>query len=332
MAIRHISPFSRKEFIIGVMAGIIIVAGLPIFVSVAIFFQQHTTTSTVQLGVITNTNSTNVGFLLGHGVHLTRTDLALNPVEESFIKNETALGASYIGILDYDTLGVQIENGSCSANCNWTLSEWNNSVKAAVAAYPEVHVWEVWNEPDISLFQSGIMNGSAYNYYLVDRSAYQIIKAHNSTDKVLCLGGIYVQDIAWAEQVWQYGAANYCDAISLHVYTGITLLNQTPTGATENWGTYLNQTLAQYESLTGKPVWITETGMPTNAEGSNDSTQAAFLRQDISTLIAKPYVKAVLWYDLVNSPGALDFGLLNSTTMQPKPAWYIFQKFLNNTG
>ena len=333
MARKHVSVFARKEFIFGVVIGIALVAGLPLVVVLAVAGQNHAATPAAQLGVITDINSAHVGFLLSQGVHLTRTDLALNQSEESLIRNETSRGATYVGILDYDTLGVSIVNGTCTANCNWTLGDWNKTVSEAVAAYPEVHIWEIWNEPDISTFQSGLVNGSPYNYYLVDRSAYGIIKAHNSTDKVLCLGGIYVQDLSWAKQAWRYGMANYCDAISLHIYTGITLLNQTPAGATESWGSYLNQTLAEYESFTGKPIWITETGMPTNAEGSNDSTQAEFAGQELSTLMAKPYIKAVLWYNLVSStPQSLDFGLLNYTTMQPKPAWYIFKKFLNDTG
>ncbi len=332
MARKHVSVFARKEFIFGVVIGIALVAGLPAVVALLIA-ENHAVATPAQLGVITDLNSTHVGFLLGQGVRLTRTDLALNQGEESFIRNETSRGATYIGILDYDTLGVRIENGTCAAGCNWTLNDWNRTVGEAVAAYPEVHIWEIWNEPDVSTFQSGMVNGSPYNYYLVDRSAYMIIKAHNSTDKVLCLGGVYVQDIAWAEQAWQYGMSNYCDAISLHIYTGITLLNQTPAGATESWGSYLNQTLAEYESFTGKPIWITETGMPTDVEGSGDSTQAVFARQELSALTAKPYVKAVLWYNLISSsPQSLDFGLLNSTTMQPKPAWYVFKGFLNGTG
>lgn len=273
-------------------------------------------------------------------------------MEEQLVGNITAQGGRFLGILDYNTVGAQIQGGRCLSGCGWNLTDWNNSVEAAVEAYPEVHLWELWNEPLVPMFQDGFQNGSAHNYYLMARSAYRIIKAHNSSDTVVCLGGdnIYSpgegEDQAgfdWASEVWSYGAVDYCDAISLHLYTGFSyLMGQTPAGSYQGVGSSVNQTLAAYESRTGKPIWITEMGIPSNngtglgnTLDNSEYKQALFLNQSYRLLLAKSYVRGIFWFNLVGSADgsyAFDFGLLNQTTLAPKPAMGAYRAILNGTG
>src|SRR5208283_2673358 len=99
-----------------------------------------------------------------------------------------------------------------------------------------------------------------YNYYEVTKSPYEIIKAKEPNSTVVCFGGAPISDyytFEWYSQVWGYGAARYCDAISIHAYVGgAALLNQS--GNAQYWV----EGLSAYWNLTHKQVWITETGTP----------------------------------------------------------------------
>ncbi len=287
-------------------------------------------------------NATMTGFALSHGIECFRTDISLNPNEVSSISNESAKGAQYLGILDYVTLGAQPSQSGCVSGCNWTLATWNASVASAVANYPEVNEWEIYNEPLAGLFVSGYDNGSALNYFNMIRSASMIIKAKEPNATIVCFGGAQMypaQSIEYEypfyQQVWAYGASKYCDAISLHTYSlPYYNLNQTVIGNV-TLAQFYNYTLFLYENLTGKPIWITETGITSNnwTAGLNLSQQkqASFLNQDVILLSEHQYVKKIYWFDLEDAPsGGQEYGLLNGS-MQPKPAWYSFLHFVDNS-
>lgn len=182
-----------------------------------------------------------------------RTDITITPNQSALIRNESSVyGAQYLGILDYATLPGSISNK------NWNLSTWNASVESALVNYPEINIWEIWNEPWVGMFDTGYMNGSAYNYYMTIKSASIIIKEHNPNATVVCFGGAPINSyytFLWYAQVWRYGASQYCDAISIHAYPNGALLNQSE-------GLQWREALSAYENLTGKPIWITETGIP----------------------------------------------------------------------
>jgi hypothetical protein len=282
------------------------------------------------IGVAGAPNRTAINFAINNSLEYFRADIRLNQNEIQNISQATASGMHFLGIIDYDTLGAQPSPSGCISDCNWTLDDWNATVFNAIRSYPEVHIWEIWNEPLVSRFMSGYENGSAYNYYIMVKSAYRIIKQHNSTDTVLCFGGGFLADPSgydWYGRVWAYGLSQYCDGISLHAYTGSYLLNQTPAGSTEQVGQILNRSLSEYENLTSKPIWITEVGMPSNIGQS----QTDFLNQVMSLFLTKTYVKGVFWYNLVGYSGSADYGLLNATTMAPKPSWYAFKSILNGS-
>lgn len=302
----------------------------------------------VIFGVAATTNASALRYAISSEIKYFRTDIGNNKNQENLIQNVTYAGGHYIGILDYITVGAEASPYGCLSSCNWTLGDWDASVENAVGSYPEIHIWEIWNEPQFKEWQSGFLNGSTYNYFLMLKSAYQIIKAHDPSDIVLCLGGdnIYTggttasyADYQWAQQVWSYGASSYCDAISLHAYTSFTfLMTDTPRGANQTIGSMFNETLSAYENLTGKPIWITEVGIPSNnGTGTpinlNDSMnkQAAFLNQTYSMFLSKPYVKGIFWFNLLgyeHPPYEIDFGLLNATTLAPKPAFYDLLRFM----
>ncbi|MFI5412545.1 MAG: hypothetical protein ACHQX1_01490, partial [Candidatus Micrarchaeales archaeon] len=192
-------------------------------------------------------NITAMRIAINAGIMCYRTDISLNPAEENFVANLSKSGASFLGILDYDTVGAVPSPQGCVSGCNWTLSDWNASVYNAMIAYPEITTWEIWNEPFISNYRDGYQNGSALNYFNLVRSAYTIIKSKEPNSTIVCFGGAQLfpnqtvsAEYQFYEAVWGYGVANYCDAVSVHSYGP-------PQG--------FNYSINLYENLTHKPIW-----------------------------------------------------------------------------
>jgi hypothetical protein len=286
------------------------------------------------VGIGTHGNLSSETKAMEGGVRYFRNDITLAGSQETQLMNESRqFGAQYLGILDYATLD------GYGAGKNWNLSAWNASVSEALAEYPEINTWEIWNQPWTPMFQTGFVNGSAYNYYLLIRGAYGIIKAKEPNSTVVCFGGAPIGDydvFEWYSQVWGYGAADYCDAISIHAYVGgPELLSQD--NNTEYWASGLSA----YWGLTHKQIWITETGMPeySGAYPSmfSQQLQNEFLVQDMSFFSGFPYVKRVYWYDLwglSNGASGNNYGLLNSTSPysgKPDAAWYSFLAIYNGS-
>lgn len=289
--------------------------------------------SSIVVGIGTHGNLSSELRSLQSGVKYYRTDITLDPGQISQLNNESQnYGARYLGILDYETLP------GGSSNKNWSLDSWNASVANALASYPQISTWEMWNEPWVQIFQTGYMNGSAYNYYIVIKSAYLIIKSKQPNSTVVCFGGAPISDyymFQWYSQVWSYGAANYCDAISIHAYpNGAALLNQA--GTAQSW----SAGLSAYENLTHKPIWITEVGIPAYSQALlspySQSTQELFLEQSFSFFSNFSYARRVYWYDLwgLSDAATNDFGLLNLSNPYsgtPKPAWSAFLSIYNSS-
>lgn len=287
------------------------------------------TSSNLIIGVGTHGNVSSEAKALESGVLYFRNDINLSGSEKLHIRSQNlAYGAHYLGILDYATLP------GGTSNKNWTLADWNSSVEYAVSAYPEIDAWEIWNEPWVTAFQTGYMNGSAYNYYQVIKSASQIIKSKDRNATVVCFGGapFSYSWFLWYGQVWAYGASNYCDAISIHAYPSL------PFNLTEQqaWSAYVSA----YENMTGKPVWVTETGVPASSSqyaGFTPVQQERFLVQDFAFFSNFSYVKRVYWYDLwglSDGQARNDFGLLNLSDPyygMPKPAWGAFLELYNRS-
>ena len=287
-------------------------------------------------------NSTAVLFSISNGTSCFRIDVRLNYTEAGFVSNMSAHGADFLGILDYDTVGAHPSGTGCVAGCNWTLDTWNSSVREALKEYPEIHEWEIYNEPLVSNFASGYENGSARDYFNMIKSAYAIIKSTEPNATIVCFGGAQLFPVSAFEyeypfykKVWEYGASKYCSAVSLHIYSlpYYSLSQQVAPGVTleEEY----NYTLYSYENMTGKPVWITETGIPSNngTDGLSisESNQASFLYQDFSFLASRKSVSRVYWFHLVGDARlGNDYGLLNRTTLRPKPAWGVFLYFARN--
>ena len=273
-------------------------------------------------------------------------------------------------------LRLDIEAVTDLYGSSWTLPQWDQYVTSVVNDFPNVHVWEVGNEvlSGQAQYNTGYLaqGNLSFAYFNILKNAYTIVKQHDSSDIVIAFGGQDIFDPAdlalynsgsfkdasyqLAAQVWADGGANYCDAISLHVYgdnTGAAWLpNETVTynGVTSKltlqqmWNGEINE----YEQLTDKPIWFTETGEPINGP-PNDPTppvipnslqkQAAFLNQTFTFLSGFSFTRAIFWFKLVGPSEYFNNGVLAYTTDDglfnqdgtARPATLVFQSFSTAT-
>jgi hypothetical protein len=183
-----------------------------------------------------------------------------------------------------------------------------------------VHTWEVWNEPNIP-FWAPKPDAAAYTDLLTRTS-----KALKSADPkaFVLMGGLaavgtdptisYVSQSDFLSAVCDLGGNKVVDAISYHPYTYPFL----PSAKT-SFGTAMEDISSAKDNLVAiltshgtpdLPIWITETGAPTNGPGdvtdgtniTNNTThvtetyQALIASDTVPAAAANPHVGAVFWF------------------------------------
>lgn len=291
-------------------------------------------------------NATAMNIALSSGIRYFKFSPTLNSTKVGFFRNMSNQGAKFWGRIDWLSLNESVDSSGCYKNCNWTLSQWNATVSNILIDYPYIHLWEIWGEPQATAYQSGYFTSIA-NYSEMVKAAYVRIKAHNSSDQVICLGGsnFYLAGGAttynalnyqWAQKFWSNGTAPYCDAISLHAYTGFQYtLNQTPPHGNQTFAQMLNQSIGLYENLTHKPIYISEFGifyangsLPFSRARGTPQKQALFINQTVNLFLSKPYIRGMFYFDLVDASPNAPFGLLNLTDYSKNPGYYTYLSFI----
>jgi hypothetical protein len=126
-------------------------------------------------------------------IHWTRTGVSSSTSWKSSVYNVlVADGYNILGVIDGKTLGFAQVNGKWhSGSTSWQLSDWDYAVTLAVKTYPNIHTWEVWNEPEVPAYENGYLccrtneNELAQHYFYMLRDAYKIIHSLAPGDKVL---------------------------------------------------------------------------------------------------------------------------------------------------
>jgi hypothetical protein len=183
-----------------------------------------------------------------------------------------------------------------------------------------VHTWEIWNEPNLP-YWAPAPDPAAYTTLL--RASTRAIRSADP-QAFLLLGGLaavatdpathYVSQTSFLEAVCRLGANKLVDAISYHPYTYPYLPS-----ATTSFGTAFQRISSTKDNLMeildrygtpDLPIWITETGAPTDgprsaADGTHipagashvtESWQASIARDTIPAAAANPHVAAVFWF------------------------------------
>lgn len=231
--------------------------------------------------------------------------------------------------------------------------------QAAAARYaPQgVHVWEVWNEPNVVAFWKPTPNPQAYTALLQATAA--AIRSQDSQATILT-GGLTgslttsssISAVAFLHAMYGDGAKSAFDGVAMHPYTYPYL----PTYPTVySWREMADAptnlyTIMQQNGDGGKKIWITEYGAPTNGPGTvltenartpisksnyvNEDLQSQLLAIAVQQYAAYPWAGPFFWYsykDLSNNPNDREnfFGLLRADGSH-KPAYDAYKQAISN--
>ena len=179
-----------------------------------------------------------------------------------------------------------------------SLEDWYKTVIDIVdsVGFNNTDAVEICNEPNHANYTI-----PAETYYEMLKSAYAIIK--NCSDIPVVFAGVSPNcgDYkSYLNTVFASGdAEDYFDYMGIHFYY-------------DNMADNLN-VLQFVDDLTVKPIWVTETGKPSDKENYNETFQAEYLQSVCSTF--NPLVNKIFIYELKDNPNLSDnkeayFGLL----------------------
>ena len=168
---------------------------------------------------------------------------------------------------------------------------YGDFVSALVKRYHDrIHYWEMWNEPD---YGPRAWNGTLSQYVaLILKPGYQAAKQADPACRVL-LGG--VASDTHLEAFYKAGARPYFDIVSFHAYYAAGAGDSTALDHIRSAMT------ANYDD--GKPVWLTEFGMPTADpqladSGSQSENALAAQARLIHDVYAGLRAQAIFFYEL----------------------------------
>jgi len=97
------------------------------------------------------------------------------------------------------------------------LDDWSNYVRTVVSRFKgKVKEWEIWNEPNISVFFAG----TTRDYFDILKAAYKACKTADPECRVFgcSTAGLNDKVFQWLEELFKLGALDYMDGISIHPY------------------------------------------------------------------------------------------------------------------
>lgn len=164
----------------------------------------------------------------------------------------------------------------------------------------KVRYYEIWNEWNIGFGSTAKPRivGSVEDYAKLVRMAAAAIRAVDP-DAIIVAGGATNSDTRWFEAFARTGAATAVDGISIHPYNyGKPLWGHSPEAAIA-WVDDIHRIMRDAK---GRPMdmYVTEMGWPTHQGGYSEADAADYLQRFMTLAKARPYVKGVWWYDLID--------------------------------
>jgi hypothetical protein len=162
-------------------------------------------------------------------------------------------------------------------------------VRALTARYAPmgVHAWEIWNEPNLSIFWEPRADPAAYTKLL--KLAYAAIKGVDPSATVVSGGlapagntGGDIEALRFVASMYAHGGKGSFDALGYHPYS-----YPYPPMYKADWNTFYRtpdvHALMASNGDGAKHIWGTETGFPTgsNSRAVSESTQAAYVTAEI---------------------------------------------------
>jgi len=228
---------------------------------------------------------------------------------DAVVETATRHGISIYGLIDYWSEWAEPYTPA-------GIADYAHYCTALVHRYQDrIKHWEIWNEPNIFFWQ-----GPREMYVDLLKAAYQAIKSADPEAQVLGCSTAGI-DTGFIRLVAEKGG-DY-DILTIHPYRG----HLEDAGFIRD----LQNTAALTEELYGapRPVWITEMGWSTQAQGGvSERQQAGLVARCYLCAIASGAAPNVSWYDF-REDGADPFynehhlGVLRHD-LTPKPACRAF--------
>jgi polysaccharide biosynthesis protein PslG len=203
-----------------------------------------------------------------------------------------------------------------------------------------VGAWEIWNEPDYSVY----WKGSTRRYVQLLRATRRAIK-RGDRHALVVMGGVVHNNDRWLAAAYKAGAKGAFDVVATHPYQGLAdAAPETPDTGGDWW---LMTHVSAVHALMArhgdgrKPIWFTEFGwsvhdntpnMAAWQRGVTAEVQAQYIVRAVALVQARyPYVQRMFWYKERAMPGddahQSGYGLLKSD-LTPRPAYWALKTFL----
>lgn len=230
------------------------------------------------------------------------------------------------------------------------VTDWVQYVTAVVSRYRDrVHYWEIWNEPDLIHSMDVGDSNRRLNIYRDQILVPGAQAVHRADPNAKVIGPVFAAipsghtemgsdlDRAFA-QVMSGSGAHLVDIVSFHAYY--------PEDINEKAIAF--RIAMRKVGMGGKPIWITETGLPPDKLGIaaevrgtayGESRQAAFVTDAIKVL-ATGNAQKVFWFALTDSQVSgvhtNHYGLVNNSdyrsyNWKPRPAYITLQNVIRST-
>jgi polysaccharide biosynthesis protein PslG len=219
------------------------------------------------------------------------------------------------------------------------INEWLTYIRTVVERYdgdgledapgsPRFDYWEVWNEPNLSLFWPPQPDAAEYVELL--RVTSEAVHEVDPTAQVVLGGlsgsGVNVEGTGYLQQVYQLGGAAYFDVVSIHLYMhptlDVTRFQDALTGVRQVMDDNSDETV---------PIWLTEVGWSDTPDAWGQPTASP---EEIASFLTDVYsaplpVDKIFWYNFRNifdnSPDVEhNFGLIYND-FTPKPAYEAYK-------
>lgn len=305
------------------------------------------------------------------GVGWIRVDMAWNSIQptsrelfvwgpfDRIVREARERGIAVLPIITYTPQWARDESCSTTSKCPpRDHDEFAEFARVAALRYSSqgVHVWEIWNEPNIRKFWASGANYARYADML--KHAYVAIHEVDAGATVLS-GGLAPTDTGrgnitareFLEGMYEHGAGRYFDAMAFHPYS--FPLGPVDLDRTNAWSQMADtewnlRAIMRANGDTHKKIWLTEYGAPTGGPGSiasnsthapwsipdhvTEAYQTELLVQAVQAQRAHAWTGPLFWYsykDLGTNESTIEnfFGIIRFDGTQ-KPAYYMLERLL----
>lgn len=242
-----------------------------------------------------------------------------------------------LGILDYS---VSWANDSGKWNCPpKDFSAFVNYASMVIKRYKDrVKYWEVWNEPDSSIYWSA--QDGLKSYCLLLKEVYSAAKKIDPDCKIL--NGGFANGLASVNKLYDFGAKPYFDILNIHFFE--SPLHENSIKAVISYPRLVYKVMSR-NGDSAKKIWITEIGAPGVKRGvaardwwlgknPSERQQALWLKSVYTELLKDKNVERIFWAFFRDCLGhwgnGVDYFGLVRWDFSRKRSFNVYKECVNN--